>query len=148
MLLDGQAALNARYNKTHGSLAGKHTDVPGMSKSAIPILHAAGIRGYHIGYTGACNKPESVPPISRWQHPASGTEVILMAENNYGTTIRVPGSPAMLAFMYQIDNSGLPTAEAVLAFWSFIRAQYPNSTPIVSSLDDYVKDGTRTIIAL
>jgi hypothetical protein len=184
--------LSAKYNKTHGSVAGKHTDVPGMSKSAIPILAAAGtllnhcctvctllnrcytvctlinhrytvilaagIKGYHIGYNGACKKPESVPAISRWRHSASTgpappsspsspsppsedvTEVLLMTEDNYGTTIRVPGSDTMLAFMYQIDNTGPPTAEEVLAFWAGLRLQYPRADLLVSSLDGYVAD--------
>jgi hypothetical protein len=133
--------LNSKYSKTHGTVAGKHTDVPGMSKSAIPILSANGIQGYHIGYNGACKKPESVPAISRWQHSLSGTEVVLMAEDNYGTSIRAPGSSVVLAFMYQIDNTGPPSAEEVVTFWEAIRTQYPSSTPIVSSLDGYVQDG-------
>ena len=30
--------LNARFNKSHGQTCGKHTDVPGMSVSALPML--------------------------------------------------------------------------------------------------------------
>lgn len=48
------------------------------------------MQGYHIGYNGACLKPQSVPPISRWQHKGTGTEIVLMAEDNYGTMIRAP----------------------------------------------------------
>ena len=132
--------LNKRYNKSHGTLAGKHTDVPGMSRSAIPLLAANGILGYHIGYNGACKKPESLPPIFRWQHEESGTEVVLMAEGNYGTRIHAPRSSSLLAFMYQIDNTGPPTASDVLAFWGAVRAQYPNAEAISSSLDAYVAD--------
>jgi hypothetical protein len=41
----GMAAnLNTRYGKTWGSLAGKHTDTPGMSKSAIPTLAKRGVK--------------------------------------------------------------------------------------------------------
>jgi len=135
--------LNLRFNKTYGSLAGKHADVAGMTKSAIPLLAAAGIRGFHIGYNGACKKPESLPPISRWKHPGTDTELILMAEGNYGTSIRSPQSSTMLVFMYQVDNTGPPSAEEVLDFWDAIRIQYPNSSPIASSLDSYVGDVLR-----
>ena len=133
--------LNRRFDKAHGTMAGKHMDVPGMSKSAIPLLAATGIRGYHIGFNGAVKKPESVPPISRWKHGGPGTEIVLMAEDNYGTKIRARGSSAMLAFMsmYQIDDTGPPTADEVLSFWTAIRTQYPAATPMALSLDGYVQ---------
>ncbi len=40
--------LNAKYNKTYGK-CGKHTDVTGMSRSAIPLFAAAGVPALHIG---------------------------------------------------------------------------------------------------
>lgn len=132
--------LNTKFGKGHGRVTGKHTDVPGMSKSAIPLLSAAGIKGYHIGYNGACKKPEVLPPISRWQHEETHTEILLMAEGNYGTKIRPPGSDFMLAFMYQVDNSGPPTAEEVLAFWTAMRTQFPKAVLTVSSLDAFISE--------
>ena len=38
--------FNTRYNKTWGTVMGKHTDTPGMSRSAIPALAGAGIQAY------------------------------------------------------------------------------------------------------
>ena len=42
--------------------------------------------------------------------------------------------------MYQIDNTGPPTADEVLAFWRAIRTQCPASAPVVSSLDGCLAD--------
>jgi hypothetical protein len=39
--------LNKRFNKSWG-LAGKHTDTPGMSRSALPALLNAGVKAYHV----------------------------------------------------------------------------------------------------
>ena len=44
-----QAALNSKYNKSWGRVVGKHSDVPGMSRSAIPTLVKHGLKAYHIG---------------------------------------------------------------------------------------------------
>lgn len=62
--------LNQRFNQTHGTVAGKLSDVTGMSRSAVPTLAANGIRGMHVGYNGVgglpvlpfCNSSGAVRP--------------------------------------------------------------------------------------
>ena len=69
---------------------GKHTDTPGMSRSAIPALADAGIQAYHIGYNAACAKNVAyLPPAFRWLDP-SGVELLTMVNSNYGSEIEVP----------------------------------------------------------
>ena len=66
------AALNKRFNKSWGTIAGKHTDTPGMSKGAIPALLRQGVRAYHIGYNSACAKNVAeLPPAFRWRAPGA-----------------------------------------------------------------------------
>jgi hypothetical protein len=74
-------ALNAKYNKTHGTLAAKHSDVPGMSRSAIPVLAAAGVQALHIGYNSGSMKPAGLPPVFVWEHPETQTEIVMLVES-------------------------------------------------------------------
>ena len=75
------------------------------SSPSHPIIR----RAYHIGYNGACIRPSLLPQIFRWQN-AKGEELLVMAEDNYGRSVRAPNSVEALSFMFQIDNSGPPTA--------------------------------------
>ena len=67
--------LNARYNTTHGNVCCKSTDVPGLSKSAIPVLAAAGKKAIHLGYNGACRVP-NIPMAFLWTHEESATQLL------------------------------------------------------------------------
>ena len=136
--------LNARFNKSWGALATKSTDVPGMSKSAIPWLSAAGKKSIHMGYNSACRVPD-IPQAFNWLHVASGTQLLTFVTDNYGSEIRVPGSDHALAFLYSPDNSGPPPdAAAVATWWAATQARYPNATILLSSLDDF----TRAVLPL
>ena len=92
------AALNKRFNKSWGTIAGKHTDTPGMSKGAIPALLRQGVRAYHIGYNSACAKNVAeLPPAFRWRAPGavsstsdnSSDMLLTFVNDNYGSEIRV-----------------------------------------------------------
>ena len=49
--------LNAQFNVSHGTVAGKMTDLPGVSIGIVPLLAKAGIKALHIGTNGqvGCN---------------------------------------------------------------------------------------------
>ena len=92
------SSLNQRFNKSWGTIAGKHTDTPGMSKGAIPALLRHGVRAYHIGYNSACAKNvEELPPAFRWRAPGtvgsiadnSSDMLLTFVNDNYGSEIRV-----------------------------------------------------------
>ena len=129
------------YTATSDTLrlpAGKHTDVTGMSLGVLPHLQAPdiGLQAYHIGYNSACKKPESLPSVFRWgQHPNSTT--LMMVEDNYGTSISIPGHPEVLLFKFEVDNTGPPTVESVEQFWHQTAEEYPNAEIVASSLDEF-----------
>ena len=132
-------ALNARFNKTWGSLATKSTDVPGLSKSAIPLLSAAGKQSIHLGYNSACRVPD-IPQAFQWIHEGSGTSLLTFVNDNYGSEILIPGSSHALAFLYSPDNSGPPpSADAVTSWWAATQARFPNASLLLSSLDDFTR---------
>jgi len=68
--------LNQRFNKTWGTVGGKITDVPGMSKSMIPLLAQKGIQVVHIGYNPAVLMPPFPGAAFLWKHLDTDTQVI------------------------------------------------------------------------
>ena len=54
------------------------------------------------GYNSAC-RIAAIPSAFTWSHPETGTAVLALANNNYGSSIIVP--PNALVFKYQMDNS-------------------------------------------
>ena len=76
----------------------------------------------------------AVPPVFVWRHAATSTALLAMVEPNYGTYVQVPGSADVLLFMYAMDNSGVPTAAAVLSFWNETRARFPGATLLASTV--------------
>jgi len=131
------AALNLQFNKSWGSVTCKSTDVPGLSKSAIPILAAAGKKAIHLGYNSACRVP-NIPQAFLWTHAESNTQLLTFVNNNYGSEIRVPGSTHALVFHYSMDNSGPPqSVSEVVNFWNATQLRYPNAQLLLSSLDDF-----------
>ena len=142
LMLAGE--LNRRFNKSWGELATKSTDVPGLSKSAIPWLAAAGKRSIHLGYNSACRVPD-IPSAFTWVHEGSGTQLLTFVNDNYGSEILIPGSAHALSFLYSMDNSGPPSSPAVVqAWWAATQARFPNATILLSSLDDF----TRAVLPL
>ena len=133
------ARLNLRYNKTWGDTTCKSTDVPGLSKSAIPFLAAAGKKAIHLGYNSACRVPH-IPMAFLWTHEETETQLLTFVNNNYGDLIIVPNSSHALAFLYSPDNSGPPSSAAeVTQWWASTQARFPNAQIVLSSLDDFAK---------
>jgi hypothetical protein len=55
-----------------GAIAGKSTDVPGLSRSNIPIMASRGRKSVHIGYNGAC-LPADVPQVREEEDGVCGS---------------------------------------------------------------------------
>ena len=71
-------------------------------------------------------------------HAETGTSLLTMVNDNYGSRISVPGSPHVLAFLYSMDNTGPPpNASVVEAWWASTAAAYPHAELRVSSLDAF-----------
>jgi len=145
--------LNARFNKSHGTLCGKLADTTGMSKSAIPTLAKRGVKAFHIGYNGVGGIPD-VNATFRWRHE-NGSELLTMIEADYGKEIDLPvgderrfrssivhagDEETALVFLYTVDNTGPPTAEQVTSFWAALRKLHPKADIKSSSLDAFAAE--------
>ena len=102
--------LDARFGK-HTSAA-KMTDVPGHTRSIVPLLSEAGIGFLHVGTNPAVSVPD-VPPVCRWRDPASGREIILMYQGSYGDTMLLPDGRTAVSINLTGDNHGPHSIEEV-----------------------------------
>ena len=120
-------------------------DVPGMPRSAIPILAAAGVTALSEGMNSRMI-PVNVPPFFNWRDKASGTSMLTLWHwHGYGqlgepgNPIRVPGSSHALAYCWRGDNQGPPmSAEEVNKNRAALERQYPGAKVVSSTLDGFV----------
>lgn len=125
--------LDARFGK-HTSAA-KMTDVPGHTRSIVPLLSEAGIGFLHVGTNPAVSVPD-VPPVCRWRDPASGREIILMYQGSYGDTMLLPDGRTAVSINLTGDNHGPLSIEEVHRIFASLRERYPSARIVAASLND------------
>ncbi|WP_216629180.1 DUF5054 domain-containing protein [Sphingobacterium lumbrici] len=128
--------LSKRLDKQFGkkTIAGKMTDVPGHTRSIVPLLQQADIEFLHIGVNPASKVPE-VPALCRWLAP-DGSEVILMYQKDYGSDIVLPDGSTAMVLAFTGDNHGPHTVQRVKDIYASVQMRYPNATLVASSLSD------------
>lgn len=131
-LLNLSELLDRRYGKR--TTGAKMTDVPGHTRSIVPLLSRAGIRLLHIGVNGATPVPR-VPEICRWRD-TDGSEVILMYMDNYGGTRILPDKKTAVSIQLTGDNQGPHTANQVRDIFAGLRERYPQAKIEAASLND------------
>jgi len=127
--------LDERFGKH--TIAAKFTDVPGHTRSIIPLLAKAGVKFLHIGVNPGSTVP-SVPPLFRWQAPG-GEEVMVMYESGYGSAFIIPGIEDALAFGHSSDNLGPQTLEQVTEIYQHLHAVYPEADIFASTLNAFAE---------
>lgn len=80
------------------------TDVPGHTRSLIPILAKNGIRFLHIGVNPASTAPD-IPALFKWCAP-DGSNIIVMYQQEYGDQFVLPGTDVMVDIRFTNDNLG------------------------------------------
>lgn len=126
--------LDARFGRT--TIAAKMTDVPGHTRGIIPLLAEAGVKLLHIGVNEASFVPE-VPPAFVWRDEASGRELLMIYEGNYGGLVRIPGLSEALMVRMTNDNIGPPTVAAVHSAYAELREHFPAARIVSSTLDAF-----------
>lgn len=132
--------LSDRLDKRFGkhTTSAKMTDVPGHTRSIVPLLCENGIRFLHIGVNSAATVPD-VPPVCRWKDP-NGNEIILMYQKTYGEDMILPGGEAALSINFTNDNHGPHTVQKVKDIYTSLHKRYPNAEIIATSLNDIVPE--------
>lgn len=94
--------LDKRFGKK--TISAKMTDVPGHTRSLIPILAKNGIRFLHIGVNPASTAPD-IPALFKWCAP-DGSSIIVMYQQEYGDQFVLPGTDVMVDIRFTNDNLG------------------------------------------
>lgn len=119
--------------------AAKMTDVPGHTRSMVPLLAEAGIGFLHLGVNPAWPVPE-VPSTFRWRSPDGAEVVVAYSAGGYGADVVVPGCTAVLSFLHSGDNLGPPSADEVVAAHDELAERYPGAEVRASTLSAYAED--------
>lgn len=128
--------LDARFGKR--TRAAKMTDVPGHTRSIVPLLADAGFTFLQVGVNSAATVPQ-VPPVCRWRDP-SGREIVLMYQKSYGEDMLLPDGRTVMSINFTNDNKGPHTVERVHGIYRELRRRYPSARIVASSLDAVAAD--------
>jgi len=127
--------LDKQFEKK--TIAAKVTDVPGETIGVLNVLQEEEVRLLHIGVNPASTRPET-PHVFLWKDPQGG-EVIVIYENDYGGTVRIPGFNHILQFDFTGDNKGSYSTEEVKSFYKEMNNRFPDAVIMASNLNDYAK---------
>lgn len=127
--------LSHRLDRQFGmkTTGAKMTDVPGHTRSIVPLLSEAGISFLHIGVNPASKVP-SVPPVCRWQGK-DGSEIILMYQKDYGSDMVLPDGKTAVVIAFTGDNHGPHSAAQVKNIYASIHQRYPKARIMATSLN-------------
>eukprot|EP01084_Bolivina_argentea_P248172 415106_1 len=120
-------------------------DVPGMTRSLIPLLVKNNISAISIG-CNSLSAPPAVPDIFRWRDPISDTEIIAMVNaGGYGEpipeqTVMIKNYTEALMFAWNSDNRGPFEIETLLSGLEAIGEEFPNAYVHASTFDAYVNN--------
>ena len=128
--------LDQRFGRV--TTAAKMTDVPGHTRSMVPLLAEAGVTFLHLGVNPAWPVPD-VPAVFRWRSPDGAEVVVAYQAGGYGGEVVVPGCPDVLAFLHTGDNLGPPSAAEVVAAHSALADRYPGAEVRASTLDAFAR---------
>ena len=139
--------LDAQFGKKP-SITMSQRDVPGTTRSIIPILAANGVEAITVGVNYAA-MPPAVPTVFVWRDPISQTDVIGMWHpHGYGgdhgpnlqSMVIVPGLQSALAFAIRGDNSGPPSILGITRNYVELSTMFPNAKIIASGYDVFVNE--------
>lgn len=135
-LFEAGLQLSKRLDERFGrnTISAKMTDVPGHTRSIVPLLQNAGVNLLHIGVNPA-SMPPDVPPVFMWQS-TDASRVAVMYQKDYGGIMQIPNTSEAVAIMFTGDNHGPQTVEQVVDAYRNIQAQYPDATIVASDLNE------------
>ena len=126
-------ALDRRFGRR--TTGAKLTDVPGHTLGIVPLLARAGVRFLHIGVNAASTPPD-VPPVFRWR-AKGGEEIVVMYQNDYGSTCFPAGMDHGIGFAHTMDNIGPQSIAQVIETRRLVANDNPGSHIAASTLTEY-----------
>ncbi len=140
-LVEQGLSLSARLDSRFGrrTVAAKMTDVPGHTRSLVPLLVDAGVELLHIGVNPVAAAPE-VPRQFIWRDDRTDSEIVVMYQpGGYGDVQVVPGTGVAVAIDMTGDNLGPRSAAEVAAQFELLAARFPGAEVVAASFDDVAR---------
>eukprot|EP00731_Ephydatia_muelleri_P008681 Em0004g1019a len=137
--------LDDHFNLTH-KITMSQRDVPGTTRSLIPIMNSNGINALTVGVNSA-SMPPAVPSVFVWKDNDTNTDIIAMWHpHGYGgdpepgpdSMVIVPGMQEALAFAIRGDNSGPPSADEVKRNYALLKGYFPSANIVAAGYDTFV----------
>lgn len=130
-------SLSRRMDQIYGvkTIAAKMTDVPGHTRSIVPLLRGAGIEFLHIGVNPASTAPD-VPMLFRWRCPEGQEITVMYNKGSYGEFTPIPGTDSGVWFAHTSDNAGPSSADEIEAIYAQLRQEYPEAEITAGDLND------------
>ena len=122
-------------------------DVPGTTRSIIPIMKRNKVEAITVGVNTA-TMPPAVPSVFNWKDIVSGHSIIGMWHpHGYGgqhgpsleDMVIVPGFSEALAFAIRGDNSGPPSIVEVFRNYATLKKLFPGAKIVASGYDTFVE---------
>lgn len=104
-------------------------DVPGITRSVVPLLRQAGVAALSIGCNGA-SAPPGLPQAFVWADKQSGESIVgMLHPGGYGGTtvadaVMVPGWNKALIMAFNGDNAGPQTVWEVIQIFQQVREEF------------------------
>lgn len=128
-IVDDLDALRGRK-----TVAAKMTDVPGHTRSLVPLLAKKGIKLLHIGVNGASALAD-VPECFLWKD--GKYEIIVIYSGTYGGAFKCDFIDEILYFDHTLDNHGAPSASKIKSKLAKIQKEYPDYEITAGTMDEY-----------
>ncbi len=162
--IDAVHRLDDKFGMPH-KIVMSQRDVPGVTRSIVPLLRSKGVVAFSEGANGAFTSPR-LPLLFNWSDPASGHSILYLNHpSGYGEdqedgddawqrerihrhrrrllsladTVSLAGFDDALIFAFRGDNGGPQTVEQALANTASAQSLFPNANVIGSTLDAFVK---------
>jgi hypothetical protein len=129
-------------------------DVPGTTRSLIPLLVRNNITALTVGVNNGSPDP-AMPSPGRWADPGSNTSVLFMQtgpgvgyparEANHGGLCRrvcvtAPGLAHAMCWAFRPDNSGPPASvDEVVSYFNVARSAFPGAVVHASTHEHFVE---------
>jgi hypothetical protein len=126
--------LDRRFGKK--TVAAKMTDVPGHTRSMVPLLAEAGIEFLHIGVNPA-STPPNVPPIFIWRHPGGAEIIVMYHKGTYGDLMMPENLDSGICFAHTGDNQGPPSIKDVIETYARLNEHFPDARIQASTLNAF-----------
>ena len=128
--------LDERFGKQ--TIAAKMTDVPGHTRSLVPVLQQEGMEMLHIGVNPASPVPD-VPEMFTWRTP-DGSEIMVMYHGEYGGIMVLPDRKTAVSIVFTGDNHGPQSQPEISKIYNILEKRFPNAEIQASDFNRIAED--------